>query len=159
MTEYLQDKHFQPSPHFVMDIGTINLKYDDPGIALDKIKLLVQSFKKSYSQSSLALTTLSPLLVRGTKSSVDHVRTDITEYNRLLTSIDGVDIIKVNYDDRSMVCEDGIHLSDSGTPDITIYGIEMIRTLYNKLINFRNYSKSSSAIIKIVPDMRLIVRK
>ncbi|CAF1437828.1 unnamed protein product [Didymodactylos carnosus] len=119
MTEYLQDKHFQPSPHFVMNIGTINLKHDDPGIALDKTKLLVQSFKKSYPQSSLALTTLSPLLVRGTKSSVDHVRNDITEYNRLLTSIDGVDIIKVNYDDRSMVCVDGIHLSDSGTRELS----------------------------------------
>ncbi|CAF1124017.1 unnamed protein product, partial [Didymodactylos carnosus] len=115
MTEFSQDKHFQPSPHFVMNIGTITLKYDDPDIALNKTELLVQSFRKSYPQSLLALTTLSPLLIRGTKSSVDHVRNDIMEYNRLLTSVDGVDIIKVNYDNRSMVCEDGIHLSDSGT--------------------------------------------
>ncbi|CAF1336671.1 unnamed protein product [Didymodactylos carnosus] len=119
MTEFLQDKHFQPSPHFVMSIGTINLKYGDPGIALNKTKLLAQSFKKSYPQSSLALTTLSSLLIRGTKYSVDHVRDDITEYNRLLTSIDGVDIIKVNCEDRSIVYEDGIHLSDSGTRELS----------------------------------------
>ncbi|CAF1016647.1 unnamed protein product [Didymodactylos carnosus] len=48
MTEFIQDKHFQPCPHFVMNIGTINLKYDDPGVAINKTKLLVQSFKKSY---------------------------------------------------------------------------------------------------------------
>ncbi|CAF4606948.1 unnamed protein product, partial [Didymodactylos carnosus] len=43
--------------------------------------------------------------------------------------------------------------------DITIYNIEMILTLYNKLLNSRNYSKLSSAMIEIVRDVRLIVLK
>ncbi|CAF1110514.1 unnamed protein product, partial [Didymodactylos carnosus] len=42
---------------------------------------------------------------------------------------------------------------------IRIDDVEMILTLYNKLINFRSHSKLSSTVIEIVHDVRLIVRK
>ncbi|CAF1339730.1 unnamed protein product [Didymodactylos carnosus] len=68
---------------------------------------------------------------------------------------------KLEYDenDLSLFCFKLIKSKTLLSVDITIYNTEMILTLYNKLINFRNHSTVSSAIIEIVHNVCLTVRK
>ncbi|CAF0964092.1 unnamed protein product [Didymodactylos carnosus] len=118
MTEFFKEKHFKPSPRFIVCVGTTNLKYDKPSDALDKTELLIATFKNSYPNSKLALTTLSPMNICGLKASVEALNEDIREYNSKLASLTismGVDLIPIDYDKRDMISGDGHHLSDSGT--------------------------------------------
>ncbi|CAF0970219.1 unnamed protein product, partial [Didymodactylos carnosus] len=106
MTEFLKEKHFKPSPHFIVCVGTTNLKYDKPSDALDKTELLIATFKNSYPNSKLALTTLSPMNICGLKASVEALNEDIREYNGNLASLTismGVDLIPIDYDERDMI--------------------------------------------------------
>ncbi|CAF1154651.1 unnamed protein product [Didymodactylos carnosus] len=38
MTEFMKEKHFKPSPRFIVCVGTTSLKYDKPSDALPKEK-------------------------------------------------------------------------------------------------------------------------
>ncbi|CAF1051757.1 unnamed protein product [Didymodactylos carnosus] len=118
MTEFIKEKHFRPSPHFILCVGSTNLKYDKPSDVLDKTKLLIPTFGKSYPNTKLALTTVSPMNICGLKASVIELNDDINEYNIKLASLIttmGVDLISIDYDKRDMIAGDGHHLSDSGT--------------------------------------------
>ncbi|CAF4528819.1 unnamed protein product, partial [Didymodactylos carnosus] len=79
MTEFMKEKHFKPSPRFIVCVGTTNLKYDKSSDALDKTKLLIVTFKNSCPDSKLALTTVSPMNICGLKASVEALNEDIKE--------------------------------------------------------------------------------
>ncbi|CAF1308856.1 unnamed protein product [Didymodactylos carnosus] len=118
MTEFMKEKHFKPLPRFIVCVSTTNLEYDKLSDALDKTKLLIVTFKNSYPNSKLALTTLSPMNICGLKASAEALNEDIKEYNRELTSLTmnmGGDLIPIDYDKRDMISRDGHHLSDSDT--------------------------------------------
>ncbi|CAF1621720.1 unnamed protein product, partial [Didymodactylos carnosus] len=116
MSEFFKEKHFRPSPRFIVCVGTTNLKYDKPSDALDKTELLIATFKNSYLNLKLALTTLSSMNICGLKALVEAINGDIREYSSKLASLTistGVDLIPIDYDKRDMISGDGHHLSDS----------------------------------------------
>ncbi|CAF0749574.1 unnamed protein product [Didymodactylos carnosus] len=116
MTEFFNEKHFKPSPRFIVCVDMTNLKYDKPSDARDKTELLITTFKNLYPNSKLALTTLSPMNICGLKASVEALSEDIREYNSKLVSLTismSVDLIPIDYDKRDMISGDGYHLSDS----------------------------------------------
>ncbi|CAF1598624.1 unnamed protein product, partial [Didymodactylos carnosus] len=74
---------------------------------------------------------------------------------------DNDDDTRLEYDDNdlNLFCFILMESKTLLSADITNYNIKMILTLYDKLINFSNCSKPSSAVIEIVHVVRLIVRK
>ncbi|CAF4624689.1 unnamed protein product [Didymodactylos carnosus] len=119
MQELVKLKHFGKPQGLILSIGTINMKYDNPDVALDKTLNLIREFKHAYPDTKLILTTLPPLGVLGLKPSVEQVRADIDEYNSRLLALNGdIDVIKVGFNEN-MLLRDGIHLNSSGTKELT----------------------------------------
>ncbi|CAF1080570.1 unnamed protein product [Didymodactylos carnosus] len=96
MTEFVKWKYFHKLQDFIMSIGTINMKYDTPDVAIEKTVNLIREFKQAYPNSKLALTTLPHIRVSGLKPTTNQVKTDTDKFNARLSSLgdDYIDVIK-----------------------------------------------------------------
>ncbi|CAF1346312.1 unnamed protein product [Didymodactylos carnosus] len=123
MTKLLQKKQFKPSQHFVVSVGSVNLKHDSTVVAIEKTKQLIAAFNKSYPDSTLALTTVSPIFLSGSKDSYQTVNRDIESYNEQLNSLvdtnSWVEIIKIKYTREMIDSRDCIHLHQKGTDQLS----------------------------------------
>ncbi|CAF1201278.1 unnamed protein product [Didymodactylos carnosus] len=122
--------------------------YNTPAFC-NKIKCLELKLELKFTKISL-----SQIVIYFDK--LQHLRLCFFKYD-----YDNDDDTRLEYDDNdlNLFCFILMKSKTLLSADITNYNIEMILTLYNKLINFRSYSKLSSAVIEIVHDVRLIVRK
>ncbi|CAF1100854.1 unnamed protein product [Didymodactylos carnosus] len=120
MTELVKWKHFDKSKGFIMSIGTVNMKYDTPDVAIAKTANLIREFKLAYLNTKLPLTTLPHIRVSGLKPTIDQVKVDTDGFNARLSSLadDYIDVIKVRYTDK-MLLRDGFHLNSVGTKELT----------------------------------------
>ncbi|CAF0827926.1 unnamed protein product [Didymodactylos carnosus] len=121
MNELVLNRERFRSEILIFSLGTINMKFDKPTDAFNKIIVLTDSLKLLYPNSKLVFTTIPSLNVQRIKPSIRQVNADVDEFNSRLLSLQDniIDVIKVGYS-NNMLLKDGIHLNHKGTTQLSL---------------------------------------